>query len=442
MNPVLLKTEADSRSQVVVMGKPWLTLEGRDYLSLRAEVWPKVCGAMDRMCADFDLVIAEGAGSPAEINLNDREIVNMSVARYLDAPVILAADIDRGGVFASLVGTLALLDDGDAQRVRGFLINKFRGMCLSWGMAWRCSRSGRRAGPPWASSPGYTVFGWLRRIRWPWRASGVWGTGGAPGVKGMWISLCRAFRGWRISTIWTHWPWKRGWESVSSSLPPNWAARLRCCCRGARRRFVTWNGSGNAGLAERIRDLTDSGVPVVGICGGFQMMGRDIVDETGIEGPPGRSDGLGILNVRTVFEAVKRTRPVQARVSGEAAGGGRGTAAGAPVRGYEIHMGRTSLGTGVRPLFDLLDEVTGEPVGPDGAISDGALAGGGRHWGTYLHGVFDEPAFRRSWLESLGWRPRGKARSLGEERETELNRLADTVEEATDMDELDRIVGI
>jgi cobyric acid synthase len=102
----------------------------------------------------------------------------------------------------------------------------------------------------------------------------------------------------------------------------------------------------------------------------------------------------------------------------------------------------TSLGTGVRPLFDLLDEVTGEPVGPDGAISDGALAGGGRHWGTYLHGVFDEPAFRRSWLESLGWRPRGKARSLGEERETELNRLADTVEEATDMDELDRIVGI
>jgi adenosylcobyric acid synthase len=344
MNPVLLKTEADSRSQVVVMGKPWLTLEGRDYLSLRAEVWPKVCGAMDRMCADFDLVIAEGAGSPAEINLNDREIVNMSVARYLDAPVILAADIDRGGVFASLVGTLALLDDGDAQRVRGFLINKFRGdvSLLGNGLEMLSERT--------AGRPTLGVIPWIHGLRLAQEDSvameglgglGNWRrTGGEGDVD---IAVPRFPRMANFDDL-DALAMEEGVGIRFVESPSELGRPAAVLLPGSKTTIRDLEWLRNAGLAERIRDLTDSGVPVVGICGGFQMMGRDIVDETGIEGPPGRSDGLGILNVRTVFEAVKRTRPVQARVSGEAAGGGRGTAAGAPVRGYEIHMGRNQSG--------------------------------------------------------------------------------------------------
>ncbi|MCK5250722.1 MAG: cobyric acid synthase, partial [Spirochaetaceae bacterium] len=158
MNPVLLKPEADSRSQVVVMGRPWKTLDGRDYLSMRERVWPVVTSAMDRLLADNDLVIAEGAGSPAEINLNDREIVNMSIAAYLDAPVLLAADIDRGGVFASIVGTLALLDEEGRRRVKGFLINKFRGdiSLLSSGLDMLAERTGGR--------PTLAVIPWIHEL--------------------------------------------------------------------------------------------------------------------------------------------------------------------------------------------------------------------------------------------------------------------------------------
>ena len=183
------------------------------------------------------------------------------------------------------------------------------------------------------------------------------------------------------------------------------------------------------GLADAFLDLAAEAVPVTGICGGYQMLGKEIDDTAGIESGGGCSPGLGLLNVRTVFTEGKQTRPVQGKAI---AGAGRGDA----VTGYEIHMGETHLGPGASSLFELHAD------GASDGKRDGAVSDDSRVWGTYLHGVFDQPEFRRSWLESIGWRRRGAAKSLSVEREAELDRLADTVEEATDMVLLNRIIGI
>ena len=423
MNPVLLKPEADHRSQIVVNGRPWKTLEGRDYLSMRKQVWPEVTAAMDRLLADNDVIIAEGAGSPAEINLNDREIVNMSVARYLDAPVLLAADIDRGGVFASIVGTLALLEEKDRRRVKGFLINKFRGdvSLLEPGLKMLSERTEGR--------PTLGVIRWLGNLRLAKEdsvalegLSGMGASRGYPGDGDVDIAVPR-------------FPSMANFDDLDALVLEE-GVGLRFVERAAdlgRPSAVLLPGSKttlrdlkwlrDTGLADAIAEQARRGLPAAGICGGYQMLGRDIDDVNGVESGGGKSPGLGLLDVSTEFSEGKQTRPVKA--SGMA-GFGRGSA----VSGYEIHMGETRLGKDAHPLFSL------------GEGRDGALSPDGRVWGTYLHGVFDEPEFRRAWLESIGWKPRGKALSLEEERESELDRLTDTVEESVNMALLNSITGI
>jgi len=425
MNPVLLKPEADSRSQIVVNGRPWKTLEGRDYLSMRELVWPEVTSAMDRLLSDNDLIIAEGAGSPAEINLNDREIVNMSVARYLDAPVLLAADIDKGGVFASIVGTLALLEDEDRDRVKGFLINKFRGdiSLLSSGLEMLSERSEGR--------PTLAVIPWIHNLRLAKEDSVA-----LEGLQGM-----GAFRGTGrdgdVDIAVPRFPGMANFDDLDALVMEE-GVGLRFVDRSSdlgRPSALILPGSKTtirdlawlrkSGLADGIKSLAWGGTPIAGICGGFQMLGLDIDDSAGVESGGGLAIGLGLLDVRTDFSAGKRTRPVNGVMID-------GFSKGAVVAGYEIHMGETRLGSGVTPLFKL----------EDGERQDGALSADGRVWGTYLHGVFDEPGLHRSWLESIGWRRRGEAKSLAAEREKELDRLADIVEESLDSGLLDRIIGL
>lgn len=424
MNPVLLKPEADSRSQVVVMGRPWKTLDGRDYLSMRERVWPVVTSAMDRLLADNDLVIAEGAGSPAEINLNDREIVNMSIAAYLDAPVLLAADIDRGGVFASIVGTLALLDEEGRRRVKGFLINKFRGdiSLLSSGLDMLAERTGGR--------PTLAVIPWIHELHLANEDSVV-----LEGLQGLGDYRGRGKEG-DVDIAVPRFPGMANFDDLDA-LAMEEGVGLRFIDRPAdmgRPSAVLLPGSKitlqdlgwlrENGLADAVLSLAAEGVPVIGICGGYQMLGSDINDEAGVESGGGRSTGLGLLDVRTEFSNGKQTRSVKGVAI---AGPGRGSS----VTGYEIHMGESCLGSGAVPLFELT-----------GGSPDGALSADGKVWGTYIHGVFDEPGFRRGWLESIGWKPRGESKSLAAERESELDRLADTVEAALDTGLLDEIIGI
>lgn len=428
MNPVLLKPEADHRSQVVVMGRPWKTLMGRDYLSMRELVWPEVTSAMDRLLSDNDLVIAEGAGSPAEINLNDREIVNMSVARYLNAPVLLAADIDRGGVFASIVGTLALLDDEDRSRVKGFLINKFRGdvSLLSSGLDMLAERTDGR--------PTLAVIPWIHELRLADEDS----------VALDRLSGLGSFRDIRregnVDIAVPRFPGMANFDDLDA-LAMEDGVGLRFIDKtadlgtpsaillpGSKITLRDLNWLRETGLADALLELASDGTPVAGICGGYQMLGTEIDDSGEVEGG-GQSDGLGLLNVSTTFSPGKRTRPVRGTATA-------GAGIGCEVTGYEIHMGDTYLGPGVTSLFDLNMSTKSE------GFRDGAVSSDGRIWGTYLHGVFDEPGFRRSWLESIGWKPRGIAKSLASERESELNRLADSVEECLDLQLLDKIIGI
>lgn len=423
MNPVLLKPEADHRSQIVVNGRPWKTLEGRDYLSMREAVWPEVTAAMDRLLFDNDLIIVEGAGSPAEINLNDREIVNMSVARYLDAPVLLAADIDRGGVFASIVGTLALLDEPDRSRVKGFLINKFRGdiSLLEPGLDMLSLRTDGR--------PTLAVIPWIHNLRLAKEDSvaleGLAGMGSyrGSGSDGDVDIAVPRFPGMANFDDLDALVMEEGvgLRFVASHVELGKPSAILLPGSKTTVRDLTWLRE--SGLAEAIVSLAREGVPVAGICGGYQMLGNLIDDVNAVESSGGKSQGLGLLDINTEFSEGKKTRPVKGS-------GAAGFARGAAVTGYEIHMGETKLGMQAVPLFTL------------DTVLDGALSQDGRIWGTYLHGVFDEPGFRRSWLESIGWKCRGEARSLEVERELELDRLADTVRESLDMEFLDRIIGV
>ncbi len=423
MNPILLKPEGNSRSQVVLMGKPWKTLSAAEYYEKKRELWAEACGAMDRLHRDFDLIIAEGAGSPAEINLQSREIVNMAVARYLNAPVLLTGDIDRGGVFASLYGTWQLVGD-DRSRIAGFLINKFRG-------------------DPKLLTPGLKMLEDL--------CGGVPVTGVIPMIPD--LALARedsvflenrssfgdpeglplvVIKLPHISNYDDFDPFLREkgihliFARSPAEIPPRPAAIL---LPGTKTTIQDLNWLEEKGLAARIRELARRGCAVAGICGGYQMLGREIRDPEGIESAGGRKEGLGLLPLETVFTQSKTTCLSEGRLTGR--GGFFQSLADSPCGGYEIHMGTTEADAGVSPLYR----------SPEGR-REGAVSSDGKIWGSYLHGIFDNSALRRGFLGSLGWQGEAGAREENDLREAEFERLADAVEEVLDRKALDRIIGL
>jgi adenosylcobyric acid synthase len=423
MNPILLKPETDCRSQVVLMGKPWKTLEAGDYEAAKRGLWRNVTRSLDRLGAAHDLLVIEGAGSPAEINLNKDEIVNMRVALHLSAPVVLAANIDLGGVFASIVGTLALLSARERDQVKAFVINKFRGSLdlLEPGLRMLAERTEGR--------PTLGVVPFIQGLRIAEEDSvfleglGFVGAGGDVDIAVVKLphianfddldALCLE-EGVRVRFV----------ENASDLGSP-----AAVVIPGTKTTIGDLLWFSARGFPNAVRALSARGVPVVGLCGGYQMMGRNVSDPAGLEGNAREVPGLGLLPVSTWMEPSKVTRTLSGRVA--AMGGFLARVPGARVEGYEIHMGRTALESGAAGLFIL----------EDGTV-DGAVAAEGRIWGTYLHGVFDLPELRRAWLSSLGWNPRGKVESLTDVRERELDRLAGIVRGSLDMDLLRRIVGI
>ena len=417
MNPILLKPEADARSQIVLNGRPWRSLPAGAYYLHRDELWPQVTGALDRLRARYDLVIAEGAGSPAEINLRRGDIVNMEVALHAQAAVLLVGDIDRGGVFAALLGTLMLLAPEERALVRGLLINKFRGerALLTDGLR----MLEERAGVPVAGVVPYLhnlaiaeedgVY--LEDLREAARA--------AIGAPRQAAESSLEVPATAIDIVAIHLPHISNFDDLD-------ALRLE---RGVRVRWVEavealgWPaaiiipGSKNTlddlawlraqGLAGAIVERARAGTALVGICGGYQMLGRTLADPQGFDGNAGAvTEGLGLLPVDTVYYPEKATYQARARVC--ASEGWLREAAGAEVTGYEIHMGDTRGG---RPLFTLTHRGAECLEQPEGAID-----ASGRIFGTYLHGLFDTPTFRRAWLRSLGWGGACAPEQPGDER--------------------------
>ena len=421
MNPVLLKPSAGETSQVVVMGSPVGHMTVREYQAFQAEVWPVVTSAFERLRASHDLIVLEGAGSSAEVNLRGSDIVNMRMALHARSPVLLVGDIDRGGVFASLLGHVELFTPEERELVAGFVINKFRGDASQLDSGIEILKD--RTGVPtlgvvpmlegWSGDEEDSVALDDRRrrakpdaplriavVRLPYlsNSTDVDALASEPDVDVRFVSSPDELAGAAAIVL-------PGTKSTIADL-----AWLR-----------------ERGLAAAVGAAAAAGTPVIGVCGGYQMLGRRILDPERVESAAGAVEGLGLLDAETTFAAAKRT----VRAEGELLGGGPLGAGGTRVRGYEIHMGRTELGPGAAPLLRLRG--AGE-----GWHSDGAVAGA--VCGTYLHGLFDHPALRAAFLNGLR-AARGLApRPAAPPQDDALERLADHVEAHLDADVLDAVI--
>jgi adenosylcobyric acid synthase len=392
MNPVLLKPGSDHRSHVVLMGRPAGHVDAGDWVQGRRALGAQAHAAYDDLASRFDVILAEGAGSPAEINLRAADYVNMGLARHAGLPVVVVGDIDRGGVFAALFGTVALLDADDQALVSGFVVNKFRGDpgLLSPGLASLERLTGRR------------VLGVL-----PWDPT-LWldsedalDLGGRRSVDGATFRVA-VVRLPRISnfTDVDALGLEPDLDVVFVSDPRDLTDADLVVLPGTRSTISDLAWLRSRGLDRAILDHSGRGRPVLGICGGFQMLGQTITDPAGVEGEPGAaSRGLGLLDVRTEFVADKALRLPT------------GTALGVPASGYEIHHGRVTRGSGV----DFL-----------GGVRAGSV------FGTMWHGSLEGDALRAALLsEILGREPQGV--SFAAAREARLDRLGDLVEEHLDV---------
>lgn len=392
MNPVLLKPGSDRRSHVVLLGRPWGELSSSDWPAGRAGLARAAYAAYDDLAARYEVVVAEGAGSPAEINLRAGDYVNLGLARHAGLPVVVVGDIDRGGVFAAFLGTVALLCAADQALMAGFIVNKFRGepALLAPGLAELERLTGRR------------VFGTL-----PWHPE-VWldsedaldlAGRRSPLIGARRVAVIRLPRISNFTDV-DALGLEPGLDVVFVSDPRGVDDADLVVLPGTRATVADLAWLRHRGLDAAVRAHAAAGKPVLGICGGFQMLGRTISDPDAVEGPAREVPGLGLLAVATRFAAGKVLRLPH------------GTALGVPVAGYEIHHGRISRAADT-------DEFPG-----------GARAG--QVFGTMWHGVLEGDAFRAAFLrETLGLEPSGV--SFPAARERRLDLLGDLVEQHLDL---------
>lgn len=449
MNPVLIKPIGDMQSQIVVHGKPYQQMNAMDY---RKEFLPQartlVTASVERLKADYDIVVMEGAGSPAEINLKHQDIVNMNMAAWADAPVILVADIDRGGVFAFIVGTLELLEPEERDRVKGFIINKFRGdlALLQPGLDWLEKRTGK---------PVLGVLPYIHNLNMEAEDSVVLDQmqkGQVPKDADLDIAVIRYPR---ISNFTDLDPLaaetdvRLRYVSMASELGAPDAIILP----GTKSTLADLTFLRDTGIAAAVDDRVKLGAKLVGICGGYQMLGEQLSDPNGAEAKPGaQMCGLGYLPMETIFYSEKKTERVQGEVvldcgwlgKGRLAEGGYEDAsdisASIFIEGYEIHMGRSTLlrNTAVGPLFKL--------QGLGDVYDDGYASSDGAAWGTYVHGIFHNDAFRRAWLNDLragkGLLPLNSQLDIQSDREAAFDRLADVTRAHLRMELIYEMIGI
>lgn len=404
MNPVLLKPESETGSQIIVQGRRWGSARARDYAAIKPQLMAPVLDSFQRLAARCDIVLVEGAGSPAEVNLRANDIANMGFARAAGVPVVLAGDIDRGGVIAQIAGTRAVLDPDDAAMIRGFVINRFRGDVRLF-------------------DDGYALIARLTG----WRGLGVvpWFAGAhrLPAEDALDIADTRHRSGLRIVCL--QFPRIANFDDLdplaaepgvaltmlrAGEVLPGDAGLVILPGSKATRAdlaFLRAQGWDIDLLAHHRR-----GGNILGLCGGYQMLGRTISDPGGIEGPPGTTPGLGLLDIDTTMTADKRLTRVQ----------GTHAATGCAISGYEIHLGRSDGPARARPFASI------------GGAQEGAVSADGRVMGTYLHGLFCEDRFRAAFLAGLGLAPSGLG--YGALVQGTLDELADHLEQHLDIDAL------
>jgi adenosylcobyric acid synthase len=403
MNPVLLKPCSDQGAQVVIHGKPIGQMGAKSYHHWKPKAMKAVLESTQRLQKQYDAIVVEGAGSPAEINLRDRDIANMGFAEAVDCPVIIIADIDRGGVFAHVTGTLELLSKSEQARVKGFVINRFRGdiSLLESGLDWLEERTGKKI---------FGVIPYLHGLHLEAEDGLSNGAELLTKDKNHLRVIAPVFP--RISNHTDFDPLRLHSEVDFSFIGPGEAippADL-IILPGSKsvRDDLCWLRKN--GWEEKINHHLRYGGKLLGICGGFQMLGKVIHDPLGIEGKAGDEKGLALLDFETTLEKEKQLRNVEGQLYNTSAG----------IKGYEIHAGR-SEGVAFKKPFCLINSTDEGAISEDGQIS-----------GTYLHGLFDSPQANQALLQ---WAGLNNAEQLDYAalREEGINRIADAVEENLDM---------
>jgi adenosylcobyric acid synthase len=433
MNPILLKPEGNARSQVVVLGKSMGSLSAREYHEKKLDLRRVIFDCLVRLRAQYDVVVIEGAGSPAEINLRDRDLVNMHVAEVANAPVLLCGDIDRGGVFAAFVGTLELLEPHERARIAAFVVNKFRGdlSLLEPGLEFLTRKTG---------VPVLGVLPYLQNLRIPDEDSlALEDRRGRvrPGADAVDIVVVRFPRVSNYDDV------------LALEHEPSVTVRFaedREALRGAD--LVILPGSKctvddlgwlrQTGIADEVQARAERGEPILGLCGGCQMLGQSIEDPHAVESLEPVVSGLGLLPLVTRFQRDKVTAQVQARAAHPsllAAERDLDTR----LTGYEIHMGRVTATGECRAAFEILGRNGESTRVLDGAVSDSGLV-----VGTLIHGILDNAPVRASLLHTLRLRKGLSAAPAPvlPERDAELDRLAAVLREHLNLGELARITGI
>ncbi|MBN1555844.1 MAG: cobyric acid synthase [Phycisphaerae bacterium] len=428
MNPVLLKPSADTTAQVIVRGKPIGNAEAFDYFRDTDVLFDNARESLRRLRERYDLIVMEGAGSCGEVNLRDRDFVNFRMAADADAPVVLVADIDRGGVFAQIVGTLDVIPPEDRGLVAGVIINRFRGDARLFddGIDWLEKRTGL---------PILGLVPWFYHID-------IDSEDGMP--LDVVIDPPAGPVGGRINIAVLRWPHISNFTDFNplqreSCVNLHYLAKPRALdgydllllpgCKNVRA-DLQWLR--DTGWENFIRRYLDDAGRVGGVCGGYQMLGEKILDPQGLEGPPGETPGLGLLNVETTL----RDDKTLTRTKGTWLGLNQA------VDGYEIHNGLSRTTGAEAPVLQIASR-NGLPTND----TDGAQAADGRIWGTYLHGLFDDPAARHAFLRRLNpdladQVDSQNAQSLADFRETQYNLLAEHMQKHIDVERLCEIVGL
>jgi adenosylcobyric acid synthase len=436
MNPVLLKPEGDSRSQVIVLGRPLDTLSARDYYRNRDKLLQIVTESLQKLRSEYDLVIIEGAGSPVELNLAKQDIVNMRIAQLADAPVLLAGDIDRGGIFASLLGTLQLLSPDDRARVKGLIVNKFRGDISLW-------RDGEKMLAEMAGIPVLGTVPMFHDIYIAEEDTVPLEEGTTTGLRG--VPNANAENNLEIAVI--RLPYLSNYDEFDPlfaepgvnvrfvASPSEFAPTTQLVIiPGTKNTLKDLSWLWRQGLASHIRQLAKSGVPVLGICGGYQMLGQRVTDSEGTESTPGTVEpGLALLPVETYFAPLNDKITEQSRMR-LAPGASVGLFASLPrtvYAAYQIHAGRTvASGSDLQPAFVAQNGETDGWLSPDGKIA-----------GCYLHGLFENDAFRHGVLQILRGKSGDNTLPTVFSRDAEYDKLADLLRRSLDVNLLHKILS-
>jgi len=437
MNPILLKPTSDKKCQIIANGKVFGNSTAMEYHNMKLEFKDMLKEQFEELEKKFDIIVMEGAGSPAEINLRDRDIVNMGMAELIDAPVILAGDIDKGGVFASLAGTLLLLNEDEKKRVKATIINKFRGDVE-------------------ILKPGLTMLEDIIHIPCagvvPYFRLDLEDEDGAVEFnKKITAPIDIAVIKLPHISNFTDLDALKAEDDVSVrfvTTKEELGTPDLLIIPGTKNTIEDLITLRNSGLEEAIVQYSMDG-RILGICGGYQMLGNSLNDPHGVETNLEKTEGMKLLDIDTVFEKEKITTRVKARstnmkvintVSGEKDNLESSSNTNIEVYGYEIHMGICKYGHKAKPLFEIYDK-----NGQDTSSLDGAINASGNVMGTYIHGILDGVGFREYMINTLrikkAMEPK-KSKIYESLREKELDKLADIVRESIDMDAIYKILGI